>query len=283
MKNSLLGAVAAFAFVATGVAAMAQEGQRKEGQHQENRAAERSPTGAPKGAEAPKAERAQTDEMRKQETPRAAQTERQEPNGATPKETTPRAAEKEPAPKAAETERRGPNGAAQKEAAPRAAEGERRNPTGDAERDNKRAAEGEQRRTEGAERKDATRGEPSRADKGGATPGGHATPRIQGVRISSEHAVRIGDTLRRDARPQRPSFDVRVGTRVPEDFAIRPLPPEIVEFEPDYRGYDYFIDDNDEIVFVSPETHEIVGTIEYEGRAASVDAPRGARPCPTED
>ncbi len=298
MKNTLLGAGAAFAIVATGVCASAQDTQHQEGQRQENHGAERAP--APGGAarkEAPGGERAQNGEMRKDEAPRAAEGEPRPSNGAMTKDHAPKAAEgetrppngamsKEHAPKAAETERRQPEGAATKDGAPKAAETERRENGVEPPRENPRAAEGERPKDE-SPRKDATRADQPRAAEGAAKPGdrtaARGTPRVQGVRISADHALRIDEALRHDAHRVRPNFDVRVGTRIPEDFALLTLPPEIVEIEPQYRGYDYFIDDSDEIVFVSPDTHEIVGTIDYDNRAASVDAPRAARPCPTED
>jgi hypothetical protein len=84
--------------------------------------------------------------------------------------------------------------------------------------------------------------------------------------------------------PEHVGVNIRVGERIPESVTVRPLPPDVVELVPEYRGYDYFIDSDDEIVFVAPQTHEIVGMIDYEGRAASTDETRvsGARPCPPE-
>ena len=289
MNKRFLGTVAAFAFVATGVAAQAQEGQR-----QDNKGAER-PAAAPHvengGAKAGGA-------MPGKEAPKAAEGERREPNGATPGKV---------APKAAEGERREPNGAAPGKQAPKAAEGERREPNGAAPgKEAPKAAQGERREPDGSMRKDTThaegprgeepkaaqsekRGAPDAKRQGQSGEGqagrtaAHGEPRVNGVKISTEHASRIGETLHREGHRERPTFEVRVGARVPQGFEIRPLPSDIVEMEPEYRGYDYFIGENEEIVFVAPETHEIVGTIGYEGRAASVDAPRAARPCPPEE
>ena len=211
------------------------------------------------------------------------------------------------APKAAEGERRDQKAEAPGNEAPKAPEGERRDQK--AEAPNKmapKAAEGERREKDGLERKDTMRADPARGDepksaqsekrgdpdvkrqgqsgdKKPARDADRGEPRVRGVKISTEHASRIGESLRREGHAQSVTFDVRVGGRVPEDFEIRPLPPEIVEIEPQYRGYNYFVDTDDEIVFVSPQTHEIVGSIGYEGRAAALDAPRAARPCPTED
>jgi len=116
--------------------------------------------------------------------------------------------------------------------------------------------------------------------------GQHGQAQVRGnVHMSSEHATRVSETLRRDMQPEHVNVDIRVGERLPSSVQIRPLPQEVIAIVPEYRGYDYFIDENDEIVFVSPQSHEIVGMIQYEGRAASEDVTRarGARPCPTED
>jgi hypothetical protein len=287
MKSKLLGAVAAFAFVATGVAAQAQDAPRQENKGAPAMAPRPENGGAMQRHEGPKAEgQAQSGAMKRNDEPRAAEG---EPSDAMKRQNAPKAAEGErqpggamqrkEAPKAAEGERRDQNAAAPRKDAPKDAQGERRDENGkakeraDAPRDDApKAAQGEKREEmrqgqNGVEKRNMARGE----------------PRVNGVKISNEHAVRIGETLRREGRVERPNFDVRVGVRVPEEFEIRPLPSDIVEIEPEYRGYDYFVDADDEIVFVSPETHEIVGTIAYEGRAASIDAPRAARPCPTED
>jgi hypothetical protein len=246
MKAKFLGTVAAFAFIATGLAAQAQDAPR-----QDNKGAERA---APAGGEGGKAGGAMQNKM----APKAAEGERRDQKAETPNKE---------APKAAQVERRETEGADHKDTM-------RADP---ARGDEPKSAQSEKRGDPDVKRPGQT-GEKAverNADRG--------EPRVSGVKISREHASRIGETLRREGRPQRATFDVRVGGRVPEDFEVRPLPPEIVEIEPQYRGYNYFVDTDDEIVFVSPETHEIVGSIGYEGRAAALDAPRAARPCPTED
>jgi len=57
------------------------------------------------------------------------------------------------------------------------------------------------------------------------------------------------------------TFDVRVGTRIPRTVRFVPLPPRIIELEPTWRGYDYFLV-GAEIIIVDPRTLEIVGIIE---------------------
>ena len=59
------------------------------------------------------------------------------------------------------------------------------------------------------------------------------------------------------------NFSVSIGTVVPRDIEIRPVPTSIVEIVPQYRGYDFFVV-RDEVVIVEPRTHKIVDVIERE-------------------
>jgi hypothetical protein len=69
--------------------------------------------------------------------------------------------------------------------------------------------------------------------------------------VGREHGPRLG----RDV-----NFDVRVGTRIPRSVHYTVLPEEIVRIVPQYRGFDYFLVE-DEIVIVDPRTLEIVAVI----------------------
>ncbi len=53
------------------------------------------------------------------------------------------------------------------------------------------------------------------------------------------------------------SVRVAVGVAIPRDVVIRPLPPEIIEIVPEYRGYDYIVYE-DEIIIIQPSTREVV-------------------------
>ncbi len=294
MKHKLLAAVATFAFVATGVAAQAQDNPKDKERPAAAEKMEHKAPEAPKAAQMERQEPKGQEHMKGQanapaEAPMAAQSERKEaPKAAeTERKEGPKAAqtERKEAPKAAETERKeGPKaaqGQPQKEAPKAAQEQERKEMMKPgAQKSDNRAAEGAQQRPatqtgakEGEKNAPRTAQDPNRV-------------RVMGkVKISNEHAVRVGESLHRDARPVNAGIDIRVGVRVPETVEIRPLPEDVISIAPEYRGYNYFIDSDDEIVFVSPESHEIVGTIVYEGRAASDDVThvRAARPCPTED
>jgi hypothetical protein len=69
--------------------------------------------------------------------------------------------------------------------------------------------------------------------------------------IGREHGPRLGRNV---------DFDVRVGTRIPRSVHYAVLPSDIVRIVPQYRGFDYFLVE-DEIVIVDPHTLEIVAII----------------------
>ena len=53
-------------------------------------------------------------------------------------------------------------------------------------------------------------------------------------------------------------FRLGVGVRVPRTIRFYRLPPDIVEFVPEYRGYLYFLTEDGLVVIVDPFTFEIV-------------------------
>lgn len=57
------------------------------------------------------------------------------------------------------------------------------------------------------------------------------------------------------------NFNVSVGTRVPTDVHVYPLPERVVTIYPEWRGYDFILVDG-RYVILRPETHEIVYIIE---------------------
>lgn len=87
------------------------------------------------------------------------------------------------------------------------------------------------------------------------------------VALSSEQRSRIREViLRQSNRPRtaRANFDIRVGERIPRDrlrfVDLEPLPQTIVEVEPAWQGYLYFLI-GDEIVIVDPDSLEIVAIL----------------------
>jgi hypothetical protein len=88
------------------------------------------------------------------------------------------------------------------------------------------------------------------------------------AQLSNEQRTRIRTTVLGERNAPRLAqndigVNLSVGARIPRDrLHIRPLPlPEtVVEVEPQWRGYDYFLV-GDEIVVVEPGTFEIVAII----------------------
>lgn len=64
------------------------------------------------------------------------------------------------------------------------------------------------------------------------------------------------------------NFSLSVGTVVPRDVRLQPLPAEVVEIVPQYRGYDFVLV-KDEIVIVEPSTYKIVTVLPYSGRSTA--------------
>ena len=126
---------------------------------------------------------------------------------------------------------------------------------------------------------------PQGGNREGPAPGGKRDVSVRGnLHISRENASRISENLIRQGHRENVNFNIDVGAPLPEDVELLPLPPDVVELAPDYRGYDYVVV-NDEIVFVDPATRAVVGMIELGASSADAGPPSriaGARPCPVD-
>lgn len=82
------------------------------------------------------------------------------------------------------------------------------------------------------------------------------------AKLSTEQRTKITTILKQQkVEPAHLKVSVRVGTRVPESVHFYPLPVEVVDIYPEWRGYDYILV-GDEIVVIDPRTHEIVAILE---------------------
>lgn len=82
--------------------------------------------------------------------------------------------------------------------------------------------------------------------------------------LTNDRAARIADAL----MPARNlNVDVHIGAALPADVELLPLPPTIVDMVPEYRDYDYVVD-NDQIVIVQPSTRDVVEVINTGGAQA---------------
>jgi hypothetical protein len=92
---------------------------------------------------------------------------------------------------------------------------------------------------------------------------GLAGPRAN-VNLTPEKRTRIHETIiheRNAPRVSRVNFDISVGVRVPRSVRFAALPQTIVEIEPAWRGFEYFMI-GDEIVVVDPRSLEIVTVVD---------------------
>jgi len=82
------------------------------------------------------------------------------------------------------------------------------------------------------------------------------------VKLSSEQRTKITTILRQHKmRSEHLNISVHVGARIPDTVHFYPLPTEVVEIYPEWRGYDYILVE-DEILVVNPRTHLIIAVLE---------------------
>jgi Protein of unknown function (DUF1236) len=84
-----------------------------------------------------------------------------------------------------------------------------------------------------------------------------------GGKLSTEQRTKITTVIKsQNVRPAtNVNFSISVGTRVPRDVGFHPLPVEIVTIYPEWRGYEFFLVNN-QIIVVNPRTLEIVDVID---------------------
>jgi hypothetical protein len=84
-----------------------------------------------------------------------------------------------------------------------------------------------------------------------------------GGKLSSEQRTKISTVIRgQHVQPvTNVNFAISVGTRVPREMSFHPLPPEVVTYYPEWRGYEFFLV-NEQIIVVDPRTFEIVAVID---------------------
>jgi hypothetical protein len=80
--------------------------------------------------------------------------------------------------------------------------------------------------------------------------------------LSSEQRTKITTVIKdRHVRPvEHVNFNISVGTRVPHSVHLYPLPTEVVNIYPAWRGYEFILVE-DQIVVINPHTFEIVAVL----------------------
>ena len=90
------------------------------------------------------------------------------------------------------------------------------------------------------------------------------------VNINDQQRTRISSSISHlNVQPlTNVNFSLSVGTVVPRDIRLQPLPAEVVEIVPQYRGYNFVLV-KDEVVVVEPSSYKIVAVLPYSGRATA--------------
>jgi Protein of unknown function (DUF1236) len=105
--------------------------------------------------------------------------------------------------------------------------------------------------------------EPNRTE-GRAEQGGKANGGTSSVTLSTEQRTKVRQTViegRGAPKVDRVDFSISEGTVIPRTVHVVAVPEILVEIHPDWRGYRYFVY-NDEIIIVEPETLRIVAIVE---------------------
>ena len=92
--------------------------------------------------------------------------------------------------------------------------------------------------------------------------GGRSSTNVN-VQLSQEQRTRIHDVIIKERSAPRVAnvdFSLEIGIRVPRTVRLVRVPTSIIEIEPRWRGFEYFLV-GDEIVIVDPQTLEIVAVI----------------------
>ena len=82
------------------------------------------------------------------------------------------------------------------------------------------------------------------------------------VSLTTQQKTEIRSKVLTSSAPRvsKVDFNVKVGTVVPHSVHIVPVPSTLVEIEPEWRGFMYFVY-SDEIVIVDPHSLEIVAVV----------------------
>jgi Protein of unknown function (DUF1236) len=78
---------------------------------------------------------------------------------------------------------------------------------------------------------------------------------------STEQRTKITTIIKKQkVKPAHLTISVHVGATVPASVHFYPLPVEVVDVYPEWRGYDFILV-GDEIIIVNPRTHRIVAIL----------------------
>jgi Protein of unknown function (DUF1236) len=83
------------------------------------------------------------------------------------------------------------------------------------------------------------------------------------AKLTTEQRTKISTVIRSQKveRVNNLNVSISVGTRIPTSVHVHALPQEVIVIYPEWRGYDYILV-GEQIVIISPRTHEIVAVID---------------------
>ncbi len=100
--------------------------------------------------------------------------------------------------------------------------------------------------------------------KSSTTTGQGAAGSQGAANLSTEQRTRIRTVIKEKSTVKpvtNVNFSISIGTRVPHSVHLYPLPVQVVEYYPAWRGYEFILV-GDQIVVINPRTFEIVAVIE---------------------
>jgi hypothetical protein len=102
------------------------------------------------------------------------------------------------------------------------------------------------------------------------------------VALNAQQQTQVGQAIaqRRITPLTNVNFSIAIGTPVPRSVRLRALPSDLVAFVPDYRGYSYFVVEQ-QIMIVEPASHEIVAIVPYTISPAPAPSAVAKTPAPT--
>jgi hypothetical protein len=130
-----------------------------------------------------------------------------------------------------------------------------RSQQGTQERSRQGAQERSQQRDQGAQDRSNQRSQDTARGRAGDAGGS--------VNLTSEQKTKIRTTVLRSGpkvSKTNINFNISVGTVIPRSVKLVAVPATLVEIRPAWRGYMYFIVD-EEIIIVEPRTHKIVAVL----------------------
>ena len=82
------------------------------------------------------------------------------------------------------------------------------------------------------------------------------------AKLSTEQRTKITTIIREHRTPSvHLNVSISVGTRIPTNVHLYPIPVEVISIYPEWRGYEYVMV-GEEIIVIDPRSHEIVAVIE---------------------